>query len=321
MEKNINFKILKPPSINNRIKELVPLREKIGIWSDSHIWKIENEEFYSNWIIQEIHRLKSIIIEFVKDGYSDIVCEKYSIDYGFLRNLAFWIAKTENIISALFKTNGWKGQLGLETAQSQLKLFFTKNKKIPNTSTDRSMINIAYTIAKHKYWKEFGINSWKDLLIYTFGEEQLKKWKELEEQQIFDKAISELKKIYEKTNRLPLCTKDKEINWITSAIHFGKWKSFGISTWNDMLRHVFGEINVDINKYKGVQGLNTAVKELLKFHEKTGEKPTANNKEINGIYSAIYRGGWKKFGINTWNDFINHIFNKDVLNTFIKLKE
>ena len=38
--------------------------------------------------------------------------------------------------------------------------------------------------------------------------------------------------------------RDKGIGGIKGAVYRGEWRHLGISNWNDLLLHVFGELNV-----------------------------------------------------------------------------
>ncbi|MHA1360285.1 MAG: hypothetical protein ACTSRC_19360 [Candidatus Helarchaeota archaeon] len=85
---------------------------------------------------------------------------------------------------------------------------------------------------------------------------------------------------------------------------------YGISTWNDLLRFTFGEINREQNKYVGKEGLERAINELKEFKTKNNRLPKKKDKEMNGIVDAIRRYQWLAFGIKTWNDLLVFVFNK-----------
>ncbi|MHA1148415.1 MAG: hypothetical protein ACTSR8_09230 [Promethearchaeota archaeon] len=306
MEEKENFKVKKPLLIDKRIKTFEPLFERIEIWSDSRFWKIENEEFYSEWFHQEIDRLKAIIIEFVKEGYNNVVCEKYELDYFFLRNLVYWFSKYEDIVKALFKVNGWQGQLGLEIACNKLRFFFDKHKRFPKTK-DKGMIRIRNSVLSAENWKDFGITSWDELLIYTFGKERIEEWRKNQEKKKFETAIQELKNSQNIKQRLPKYS-DKDTYWISGAISRGIWKKFGIATWNDILKLVFGNTNIEFNIYEGIEGYKKAKEELLDFFDDKKKLPTASDFE--SITGVISRGTWKKMNINTWNDMLRDTFGR-----------
>lgn len=52
---------------------------------------------------------------------------------------------------------------------------------------------------------------------------------------------------------------------ITCAIRKGYWTDRNIINWNDLLTHIFGEINIINNKYKGDEGFELAIKVLKEF--------------------------------------------------------
>lgn len=299
-----DFMVSKPPLVKKRIKDFISIKERIEIWSDLGIWQIENKEFYSDWFHQEIKRLKPIIIEFVNDGYSHAVCEKYKLKYKFLRRFVYWFTKKENLILALLKANGWKRRLGLEIAKGQFRLFKSRNHRLP-TGNDKGMNSILYACSQG-YWKEYGIETWNDLLKSTFGEINFE-YKKYTGYEGLKQAEKELLEYYEKNSKKPT---SKYFAGICNAINRGEWIEFGIKTWNDLLKSIFGEVNYGSSKYKGKRGLERAVQELKEFYQKDGKKPTLIEIAMSGIYNAIQKGEWIDFGIKTWNDLLKFVFGE-----------
>jgi hypothetical protein len=116
-----------------------------------------------------------------------------------------------------------------------------------------------------------------------------------------ENAKSELITFKRKKGRLP---KANEFGSIKKAILRGQFIEFNINSWNDLLRAIFGEINVEREIYfPDKEGLNRAIKEL-------GKLPAANDKKCSAIHKAIYRKKWTKFGINKWNDLMKMTFGK-----------
>jgi hypothetical protein len=124
------------------------------------------------------------------------------------------------------------------------------------------------------------------------------------------RAINELLAFKTKHYRLPKY-KDTKMERITGAIYNRQWISFGIKTWNDLLRNTFGEINTENGKYCGEQGLNRVITELQDFKIKHSRLPTVSrDKEMRRIYDAIRRGEWTFDGIKTWNDLLRKTFGE-----------
>jgi hypothetical protein len=291
-------------NIKNRIKPFKIFVDKIEIWRDLNIWTIQNENYYSDWMKQEIKRLKPIVIEFVKEGYYKKVCEKHDVEYSFLRKFAFGIAEFKKIIKALKYANGYRGKIGLELAIAEIKLNQKKNNKMP-TSHDNGIKGIMSAISRGT-WSKFGINSWNDILIQTFGKANFITNKYIGKAG-FQNALTELKDFREKKKILPTM-RDKEMLGIIGAISRGAWKDFGIKTWNELLTNAFGKINREFSKYGGLKGMNIAVNELKQFNEDFGRIP--KSREVRSISEAVYNEYWKDLGINTWNDLLMLTFGK-----------
>jgi len=225
--------------------------------------------------------------------------------------IEFGISSWDELLNYTFgefnqKKNKYKGRQGLERAIKELEEFKKEKGKKP-TSRSNGMTSIYLTIERGG-WKEYDIKSWNDLLNLVFGEIYCEKNK-YKGRQGLDRAIQVLNKFKKENGKKPP-QHSKGMSGILTAIRRGEWKEFGINSWNNLLMHVFGEINYEPDKYIGRKGLNRAIQELKEFKTKFGKKPTSTNKGINGILSAIRRGEWKEFGINSWNDLLMHTFGE-----------
>ncbi len=305
---NVICNTIKKEKISDNIKSFKIDHQFINIWEHPRIWTLKSIKYCSKWLIEELNRIKLILLKFIDIGYSNHNNDGF--DYFFLRNLKYWLIEKEDFLEALFKVNGWQGRLGLEIAASKLRYFFAKNKRFPKTK-DKGMIRIRNSVLSTENWKDLGILSWDDLLIFTFGEKTIKEWQDLKEKKKFQKAIKELNKFYKKEQRLPKYS-DKEIYWISGAVSKGIWKKYGIDVWNDLLKHVFGKVNVEYHIYDGIEGLKKAKEELLNFNKKYNKLPTS--KDFESMAKAIYRGIWEEYSIITWNDLLRRIFGEVNLN-------
>lgn len=290
-----------------KIKEKILIfeikQDQINLWTDLGIYHLQHEEHYSEWLKKQVLQLISITKQFCDDGFSRKVSEKYSLKYSFLRKLAFGISKFQNIHDALTFANGWHGLIGLELAKTQLKLFKKINKKKPFKDDFNGILSAIY----RGEWQEYGISKWNDLLNLTFGEIN-KDYYNYSDKNSLIEIQKKLRLFKDKKGKLPKGT-DREMKPISEAIRRGSFADQGIITWNDILKITFGEINKERNKYVGRKGLESAKKVIREFYKKNKKKPTMRSRGMRGIYGAVKRGEWKKFGLKTWNDLLKHVFN------------
>lgn len=305
-DENSQFKVKKPRNIAQVTHIFENFEENIALWNDLRIWNLENDESYSKWFRQELQRIRVVVINFVKEGYSSIISEENGFKYQFLRNLAYWITEHENILPALFQTNGWKGKLGLEYAAAQIRIF--KKEAGRNPVQRDSGFNGVQKALKKGYWKEYNITSWNDLLLFALGEVN-QEYGIYDGTQGLNRVIQELLKFYENNKRIPTA-RDDGMSQFTSAITRGVWKAFGISTWNDLLEYVFKDINKESSLYTGQEGLVRAKKAVKDYYTQHKRMPQATDPEMQSIYSAFKRKYWSMYGINTWNDLLWSIFGK-----------
>ncbi|MHA1438985.1 MAG: hypothetical protein ACTSPD_15545 [Promethearchaeota archaeon] len=168
-----------------------------------------------------------------------------------------------------FEKNKYKGKSGLENAIEYLKEYKKRYGKIPSLRS-KGMSGISSAILRGE-WREFGINSWNDLLYSVFGEINYQS-KGYVGKEGLNRAINTLKEFKKKYGKKPAAN-DKGISGIYSAIRRGIWKQYGISSWNDLLKLVFEEVNNEKNKYVGKKGLERAVKELREMKKASKEYP------------------------------------------------
>ncbi|MFX1384740.1 MAG: hypothetical protein ACFFBP_20125 [Promethearchaeota archaeon] len=303
MENN-NNKYSKP--VDFEFCELKDLRHiKIDAWS-SERFKLKYANFYSKSILNQFNKYFNATIDYLGGSLLTEIEKKYKIYRGLIKRIAKDILSgisMENLLKSLI---GYKGKIGLDLAVAELKTFYVENKIIPSCN-EKSMISIRNSILSSKYWSEFGIQSWNDILEYTYGKEFLNKLKNSEDKLIFKKAILELKEFHAIKRRLPKYS-DTKIKWISASVSNQRWQKFGISTWNDLLMNVFGDINLKHNLYEGKDGFKKAIEELQVFYEKNGKKPTS--KDFTSISRVIYRGIWNNFGIKKWNDLLKYVFGE-----------
>lgn len=333
--RNSNFKgeliIENKNNLSNKYKpkgldssELIDQRyKKIPAWSNNK-FKLKHSQFYSKSLLKQFTRYFNATTEYLEGIPISIIEQKYFVSIRIIKRIMrdlFDGISMEDLLRSLI---GNKGKLGLELAVADLKIFFLENDRFPKTK-EKGMITIRNSITPSYWgdkfipikgfidnnWKEFGIENWDDLLRYTFGEEEIRKWKETNELKKFNKAIAELKKFKEEAKRLPKYD-NKKLKWIASSVSRGIWKKFGINVWNDLMKHTFGEINLEHNVYEGIEGFNKAKKELLAYYDKHKKLPTTNDFEL--IVRSIYRGVWQEYNINSWNDILRKLFGKVNLN-------
>jgi hypothetical protein len=305
LSKNAISYDFKKENIKERIKPFIFECFKVQSLNSNQAWNLDNEDCFSEWLKREIQRIKPIIMEFIKEGYSKKISKKYNMKHFFLHRLSYGIAEDEDIIKSLFHANGWKGKLGLELAIAKLKIFEKENGRLP-VYEDKGMKGLINAINRGE-WREFNINSWNDLFKKTFGKKN-KFHNKYKGKSGLEIAIKELRAFEKKKNKV--YSNDKGMKGIISAISRGEWSQYGINLWNDLLGKAFGKINRIQNKYIGKKGLNIAIQELIDFKNENGRLPRSYDKEVRGITGATYRGEWFQFCINSWNDLLRKAFGK-----------
>jgi len=289
-------------SFSPDIKIFEEYNQKIEIWEHPRIWRLENEDCYSDFFLTELKKITEVLKIFVSEGYSEKYISTYN--FKFLRKLAYNLSKTKDIKESFHQANGWSGKLGLELAKAQMKIFRKKFGRIP-LYNDEGIGRIPQSCQKG-LWKEFGIRSWNDLLKEIFNEVNL-------EQNLwigkrgYEYAKKILKDYYENNLKLP---KAEDYRSICTIVYNHKWKEFGINTWNDLLKEVFGKVNEEKYIYTGFKGLMYVKRILLEFYNENKRLPIYDEKGFGGIADACSRKRWKEFGINGWNDMLYFVFNR-----------
>ena len=131
--------------------------------------------------------------------------------------------------------NKYKGREGFNKAIQILKDFKKGFGKFP-ASNNKGIYTI-YNNASNEIWSDFGINNWNDLLKTTFGKIHNEKNKYIGRAGL-DKAKKELLR-FEKTYGKRPVSKSKGMNTIYTYARLGKWKKYGIASWNDLLEEIF----------------------------------------------------------------------------------
>lgn len=88
------------------------------------------------------------------------------------------------------------------------------------------------------------------------------------------------------------------------------WRTFGIYTWNDLMKQTFGKVNAEHHIYDGIEGLQNAQQEMLEFERINNRIPNSQDKEMKPYFNAALRGIWKDLGIHSWNDLMKQTFGK-----------
>ncbi len=274
--------------------------QRIDIWEHPRIWRLEDEECYSDFFLTELKKIKEVLKIFVSEGYSEKYISTYN--FKFLRKFAYYFSKTKDIKESFRWANGWAGKLGFEYAKAQLKIFRKKFGRIPHAK-DEGMLGIGRSCQKG-LWKEFGIPSWNDLLREVFGEVNFE-FRKYIGKKAFERAKKRIITFYQEEGRKPLVA---DLKNIAGASHRGNWKEFGINGWNDLLRGIFNEVNHEQNLWVGKKGYEYAKKILKDYYENNLKLPKAE--DFQNICAVIYKLKWKEFGINTWNDLLRKLFGK-----------
>jgi hypothetical protein len=143
------------------------------------------------------------------------------------------------LTSALGKTNLsfgiHGGEDGLNEARNEI-LKYQDEYGLNPTSRDLQAIS---KICQTGCWSEFGINSWNDLLSNVLGIVNKRDgiWRG---KQGLERAKKRLKEYYQKHRKLP---RSADMNAIKTSIKRKYWEEYGIKSWNDILRLVFGRVN------------------------------------------------------------------------------
>lgn len=192
---------------------------------------------------------------------------------------------------------------GLEQAKEFLDTFREREGRLPITS-DEEVKGIA-AAAFRGAWKPWGIRSWNDLLLATFGE--INNEPKYASKEGLETAQSTIRDFWEQNGRSPTI-RDEGMAALNLAAQRGVWKPWNITSWNDLLYATLGKVNY--KKYATEEALNDIQDVLREFQKKNGRLPRYDDEGMSAITSAAERGVWKPWNITSWNDLIYTTFGK-----------
>lgn len=281
---------------------------QIKSWKDLINQALKDEEHYdderqflSN--ISGLNRIKKILQEKYKQTgkiplSEDNGCKLIAKSIKRMKFEEFGITTWGDLIAETFgnvkgTVNLWKGAGGLKRAISAIHNYYEQYQKSP--STNEYPFNNINQLVNEKHWFKEGIQSWDDLLdrctIPLHKRRNINKRGLWDGKEGLELAKQKLREFHQKYNNLPTCA---QFPSISTCCCKGKWKSFGVSSWNDLLLDLFNETNQEQGKWTGFQGLQLAKKVYLN---------SVRTKEKISFRSAVKRGYWKDYGIFSWDDF------------------
>jgi len=276
---------------------------KTPAWSDSQ-YSFNHPEFYSTELMDAFQVFFSAAVEYLSGNPLKYVGIKYDLWEVTIKQIARRILEKRTMEDQLRERIGYKGKLGLDLAKAELQIFAIENKRYPRTRDGFEGIEGA---CKRGEWKQFGINKWGDLFKQLFGEGRTIKVGRYSGELRLKEIMEELKAFRMKIGRLP-SVNDSYFSRYAFACMRGTWNLYGINCWNDLLMRTFGEVNVQHDKYQGIEGLRRYQKIARKFAEEKGRIPTVRDNGMSDIRWAITRGCWIEYGIRIWHDFIVETF-------------
>lgn len=98
---------------------------------------------------------------------------------------------------------------------------------------------------------------------------------------------------------------------ILGAISQKRWVSYGIHSWNDLLRKTFGTVNSEYGIYVDKQGLKRAINELRAFCRKHRRRPITRSPRMNGILQTLQQKRWVAFRITSWRELLSKVFDDE----------
>jgi len=158
--------------MHRRLDEFVFPQEKASIFDDPDFWALTNSEFLSEEIMGQLQNIRGLLIEFIKDGYSEEFCMKNNQYFPFFRRLALQISKHNNIIPAFIASKSWKSKFAFEMAKGIILSEFKSNGNILTTISQIEKSKIARSILREinsGNWNRFDINTWEDFLKELYG--------------------------------------------------------------------------------------------------------------------------------------------------------
>ncbi|MHA1315231.1 MAG: hypothetical protein ACTSRB_15115 [Candidatus Helarchaeota archaeon] len=206
------------------------------------------------------------------------------------------------------EANKYVGVNGLRRAIEEIKDIYKENEREPRKN-DMALRSIAVLLSRGQFAR-IKVKSWKDLLILAFGEDQVIQWKNKKKKRkinkikpdnesLFNEAISDMRAFYSEHQKMPRTT---DLMHIARSIYHGRWKQKDIHSWNDMLVHVFGQIDKRSYKYHGEEGLKAAILEIQEFFNINHQLP--QTLDLPHIARRIYKGYWIEQEIYSWKDIL-----------------
>ena len=150
----------------------------------------------------------------------------------------------------------FKGVSGLERAKKYLKTQYTITGKIP--SCYDTGCKLLANAVRRKYWAEFRITTWADLIIQTFGliKGHMNLWKGGGG---LNRAISWIKEYVHEHGELPSGKNSDHYDSIRSVVNSKCWIKSGIFTMDDLTFKACGMVSMDKRwKWKGIESLEKA---------------------------------------------------------------
>lgn len=122
-------------------------------------------------------------------------------------------------------------------------------------------------------------------------------------------AKARLKEISEIENKIPL-SKHRLVRGIEEAINKGYWIDFGIKSWDDLRKEIFGSSIFEARNNIGEEGFINAKQLFIEFEHKNKRLPNRDEEGFSWVIWKIRSGAWKEFGVSTWNDFLMRVFGR-----------
>jgi len=293
----------KPDSVETHLKFMDTMSKRPPL--------ILNSKYYSREFLTEIEwRLQAVTLHLSGISY-EYLSRKFDLTNWSIMIFVKELLKGKPIDYIIKRQLGYRGKLGLELAQAELRELKDKKGRLP-LAVDIETGGIRSAIGDQE-WVSFGVKKWNDLLRKTFGEINTQMGVYIGQQGL-EMAIAELREFKVKHGRLPK-SHETGTGGIIDAIVRGEWFSFGIRNWNDLLRKTFGKVNKEKGLYGGKQGLERAIAELREFKGKYSRLPKSTDTEMGWISYTIYRREWVSFGIKKWNDLLRKTFGEVNIDT------
>ena len=122
--------------------------------------------------------------------------------------------------------------------------FKRNNGRRPNNK-DKGIGGIRHAILRGE-WLSKGIDSWKDMIIYVFGEVKSRR-EQYTGKEGLKNAVSKLRAFKDINQRFPKVG-EKGLSGIKGAVYRGEWQNQGINNYNDLLLYTFGDVGLSKNK-------------------------------------------------------------------------